>query len=448
MVHSRIHPGRIWSLLPRQEIALKQVWAILLKSFGYEVQLSNEDIKYGRGLTSSVDQSNYAGSVTLAVSISKHSSSMNSESSSLMQQSSCNNIKSVYYLLETDNYNNKNEDVSSLYHQELHPLLAKYIPEELHRALWALGRNDNPDNVLLRFMRIADFDVKTTLKWFAEALDWRYNKFCIDELLFKGDSHIYFEGKMPRLVHTMLRNEIYIRGFSRTGCPIVHVRGATHVRGNCSDEEFELFVGLVFEWTRLKFLEYKRGVDRAHVLFDLTDFTLKNADFHGVKFAVKAFQRYFPESVERVYIHNSPRVFSVMWNIVVKWLKPHLREKIVFTRGTDALKNFIEPKYIPRSLGGKDSIPPYVEPTTFNCQIKEPDAMFSNLMKQRDELTVRFIESTVKWIEAPTVEESRAYLDNKIGIAKAKAQNYIYLDPYLRTRGLADRNGELPSMSF
>lgn len=448
MGHSHVHPARVWSLLASQEIALKQVWAILLKSFGYGVNVTNDDIKHGKNLVSSYTQNNkYAGSVALTISVSKESSSMNLESSSFMLQTSCNNIKSIYYSLETDNYN-EDEDVFSLYHQELHPLLTNYIPEDLHRAFWAMGRNDNPDNALLRYMRIANFDVKTTVKWWAEAMDWRLNKFGVDDLLYNGDAQIYFEGNLPKMIDTMRRNVVYIRGHARNGCPLVHIRACKHFRSNCLDEEFELFTTLIFEWSRLGLLEYKKGVDRAHVLYDLSGFTLKNADFHAVKFSVKAFQRWYPDVVKKVYIHNAPRVFSVMWNIILKWLKPYLREKIVFTRGPEALKKYIDPLNIPKSLGGLDIIPPYVEPTKENSQRKEPDTLFSNLMKQRDELTVRFIEATIRWIEATSPEESRAFLESKISIAKARAQNYVYLDPYLRTRGITDRNGQLTNLTI
>lgn len=448
MAHSHYHPGRVWSMLPHQEVALKQFWAILLKYFGYELLISNDDIKSARNFTCSIDQLHYAASAASTISISKELSLLNSDGSSLLFRSSCNNIKSIYYSLETDNYNDDDELVFSLYHQELHPLLAKYIPEDLHRALWALGRNDFTDNFVLKFLRMSDFDVKTSLKWFAEMLDWRHNKVHVDELLCKGDSHYVFEGKYPKLVNVMRSNEVYKRGRLRSGCQIVHIRSKLHFRANCPDEEYDQFIALIFEWCRLGLSEYQRGDDRAHVLFDLTGFTLKNADFHAVKFAVKSFQRWYPDVVERLYIHNAPRVFSIMWNIVVKWLKPHLREKIIFTRGFEDLTKYIDPKHIPKSLGGKDHIPPYVEPNSFNCQRKEPDALFSNLMKQRDELTVRFIEATIKWIEAPTVEELRIYLDSKINLSKARAQNYIFLDPYLRTRGISDRNGELANLSY
>lgn len=447
MGHSHISPGRIWSLLPNQEIALKQVWTILLKWFGYEIHVTNEDIKNGRGLISSVIVPNSANSPALTVSVRKYSSSIDSEGLSIVFQNSYNNVKSCYYLLETEN-NGDDDEVFSLYHQELHPLLANYIPVELHQSLWALLRNENIDNIILRFMRVCDFDVNTSLKWLAAMLDWRINRFDVDHLVNKGDAHIVFEGKLPELVKILRSNEVYFRGYLRSGCPVINVQTKNHIRSNCPDEDYEQYIALMFEWGRLKAQEYKKGVDRVHVIFDLTGFTLKNADFRAIKFVVKAFQRWYPDVVEVVYMHNAPRVFPLVWNIVVKWMKPHLRDKIVFTRGPNQLKKYIDPKDVPKSLGGKDTIPPYVEPTSYNSQRREPDAMFNNLVKQRDELTVRFIDTTIKWIEATTVAESREQLQSKINICKARSQNYIYLDPYLRSPGILDRNGELENLSY
>lgn len=447
--HTHIHPARVWSMNSRQEIALKQVWAALLKSFGYDVKFTIDEIASGYGMVSLVGKRLSQESVALTISLSKETTSLSSSTLSFIFQLLSNKIKTVFYLLETGGYDDDSAEVFSLSRLENHPLLAKYIAEDLHKSLWALGRNDGIDNYLLRFMRLTDFDFKSSLKWIAQALDWRINSANVEDLLSKGDAHFYFEGNNPKLVEAFVRNEVYIRGELRLGAPLCFIRARRHLRKNCPDDDYQRLIVLLFEWCRLRLLEFKHGIDQCQVVFDLTGFTLKNADFHAVKFAVRAFQKYYPDCVEKIYIHNAPRVFSIMWNIVVKWLKPHLKEKVVFTRTYDELQKFIDPKYIPKHLGGQDKTePPYIEPTSYNCQRKEPDALFGNLMKQRDELTVRFIEATIKWLEATSAEESKTHLDVKIRLAKAKAQNYVYLDPYLRARGVPDRNGEIPSLSY
>lgn len=449
MTRTHVHTGRIWLLSAHEEIALKQMWAILLKYFGYEITKTLNEITNGTGIVSSVVTHNSRGSAASSFLYSKEGTSLSSGNSSFVAQSSATNIRSVYYSLETGGYGEDGEDVFSLYHLEQHSVLNKFVPEDIHRGLWGCAKNSSADNWLLRFLRVTNYDVKSALKWLGEVMDWRINVSEIDELVNNGDAGIFYEGKHKKLVDTLKLNEVYMRGTAKSGSPIVHVRVKDHIRGACPDREFEQYVSLVFEWSALSLSEYKRGIDQTHVLFDMTNFTLSNADFHAVKYTVRLFQKMYPDSVEKIYVHDAPRIFSVMWKIIVKWLKPHLKEKLIFTKGKEMLKKYIEPQHIPKHLGGKDTFKPsYIEPTQYNSLRQEPDALFSNLLKQRDELTVNFIEATIKWIEAPTVEESKRYLDQKIRLGKARAQNYVFLDPYLRSRGLWDRNGEMSALSF
>lgn len=445
----RIQQGRVWSMDPQQEIVLKQTWGILLKFFGYELSLKLDDLELGKllvNLAPGIPGGRRAESV---LSILKDSLLLSSGGSSFAFQSSNTNIKSVYYSLETGSMDDASSGAFSLYHQEEHPALSRYIPEDLHRSLWSALKNCSPDNFLLRIIRLANNDRKVTLKWVAEVLDFRINKYPVTDIVFEGDAGPYFEGKSPKLIEAFRRNEVYVRGNSRSGCPLIVVRAKEHFRLNCPDADYEKLIIMHFEWSFLAMQEFKRGVDQAHVLFDLTGFTLKNADFHAVKMVVKLFQRIYPDCVEKVYIHKAPKIFSVMWNIIVKWMAPHLREKLIFTHTYEELRKYIESKYIPKSLGGKDKhIPTYIEPTEFNFKKKEPDALLGNLLRQRDDLTIKYIENTIKWIEATTPEESKAYLDEKVRLSKARAQNYVFLDPYLRMRGPHDRNGEILSISY
>lgn len=441
------HRSRIDTLTDSQEIALKQVWAILLKFFGYQIGQSLNDLESAKYLVSSLGL--LTSSQQSINSCSKEMLSSHSGASSFVFQQSSTLVKNVFHLLETGSFDDENSAIFSLYHQEEHPLLAKYIPEDLHRSFWSSVLNGSPDNRILRYLRCTGFNTKSTLKWIAEVLDWRINKYPVNDILAAADAEASLFNKNQRFVDAFRRNVYYVRGNSRSGCPLVIVRARDHFRSNCSDEEFEKLVILHFEWVFLLLQEIRKGIDQAHVLFDLTGFTLKNADFHAIKFAVKLFQKCYPDCVERVYFHKAPKIFNVVWNILLKWMKPHLKEKLIFTNNYEELRKHIESKYIPKWLGGKDKhIPTYIEATESNCIPNLPDALYDNLMRQRDELTISFIESTIKWIEAPTPEESKEYLEEKMRLSKAIAQNYVFIDPYIRFRGPYDRNGEIPTISY
>lgn len=447
MINAHLRQGRIWSLQNDQEIALKKVWALLLKSFGYPINLSLKAIEHGDGLCGSLSTLQSNGKFDLSASSKGSISTEILDDPPASFTSITSNIKNVYYVLETGGY--EDDDIFSLYHLEAHQMLAGYSPEDLHKSLWGLSRNDSLDNYILRFLRISKFNYKLSLSWMAQVLEWRYNKYHVEELLSQGDAKLYFGQRSQKVIDVFRRNEFYIRGTSRSGCPLIFFQATQHKRGRCSDADFEKVIILIIEWARLGFMEYRKGIDQFHLIIDLTGFTMKYADFHGVKFAIKAFQKQFPDSIERLQIHNAPRLFSSMWKILERWMKPHLRERISFTKKTEELTKYIDPKYIPVSLGGLDRHPAaYIEPTHFNCQRKPPDKTFYNLTKERDLLTVKFIESTIKWIEATSSEESRAHLNDKITLSHEKAINYINLDPYLRTRGIPDRNGEIILISY
>lgn len=451
-IDGKIVGDRVWALDDRQEIALKKMWAVLLKSFGYEINISLLAIHLGAGLVSSVRPA--PGNASLALSRSSRkeydSASVSASLASFDYQLSNSKIKSTFYSLETGTYDaDSGSDVFSVCGSVTHPTLREYIPEDLHKSLWASCRNDFVDNFMLRFLHASDFEYKPAVKMVAECLDFRINKHGVEDILSKGDSHYYFEGKNPKLVQTFMKNEVYLRGRTRSGCPIIFIRAKRHLRSNCPDADYETFIILMFEWARLTLSEYKGGVSSSHIFFDLTGFTLKNADFHAVKFFVHMCQKRFPYCASVIYIHNAPKVFSVMWNIVLRWLKPELRDRLIFTSSYEQIHKHISSRYIPKSLGGRDkNVPPYIEPNLYNCQRKMPDDRFSALVRERDGLTVKFIESTIRWIEAPSHRESKIHLDNKIRISKAKAKNYIELDPYLRTRGIPDRNGEIGQLSY
>ena len=65
------------------------------------------------------------------------------------------------------------------------------------------------------------------------------------------------------------------------------------------------------------------------------------------------------------------------------------------------------------------------------------------MKRERDELLVRFFETTRKWIESTNPQVSDRYLKDKIDLNIALSRNYIQLDPYVRNRGIYDRDHTL-----
>lgn len=438
---------RVWSMNPEQEIALKQMWASLLKFFGYDISFSAEELRLSNRFCYSQSLQSYPSTSSISIlSSDRRLDSTGTSESSLSMKLMSEKIRSTYNFLESGRFAD-DFDAFSISTSDGGPLLAKYLPEEIHRSLWAACRNDSIDNFMLRFLRRTYFDYNSSLKWFVEVLDVRRNKFKVDRLFSEGDAGFYLRGNKPKLIQAFKRNEVYVQGHSRNKNPLFFVCAKKHICGECPSEDFQLLILLMFEWGRLKLLEFKQGVDKFQLLFDLSGFTFKNADYSAISFLIKACQRYYPDFLDKIYVHKAPKSFAFMWNAVVLWIKPEFRGKIIFTHDYSCLLKYIDEKHIPNSLGGKaEEEPRYIKPSETSFERKTPDDLLAILLRQRDELRVKFIESTIHWIEAKTSIESRTHLWKKIKIAKALAENYVYLDPYVRQRGVFDRNGELTSI--
>lgn len=74
---------------------------------------------------------------------------------------------------------------------------------------------------------------------------------------------------------------------------------------------------------------------------------------------------------------------------------------------------------------------------------KPKDSNYRAMRKEHDDLRLRFLETTAKWIEATSPAVSERYLQDKIQLSVAMSNLYLKLDPYMRSPGIYDRNGSL-----
>lgn len=141
--------------------------------------------------------------------------------------------------------------------------------------------------------------------------------------------------------------------------------------------------------------DYQDGVDTGSILFDITGFTLKNADLATIKFPVTALEANYPECLGRIWIHNAPWVFNTVWKLIKGWLDLVIAGKIRFTNSVKDFLKFVEIEHIPSNLGGKDNFEMKFIPPTHEANDTLPKIVqYESLINERDE-----IESTTKWIE-------------------------------------------------
>lgn len=434
----KVKPDRIWSIHDDHEVVLKQTWSVLLKSFGYGFE--------DRSFEQLEDLTGYATSKSpnALPKISSTSIVPDCPAPTKKTIETFHALNGNAFLLQGKFDTSANGPESEKYSH-----LEKFDMAILHQSLFSSLRNDHPDNNLLRFVRARKFKLGPIIDMAAHCMEWKTTSHCVDKWTSEGDSTIAFSKKHPELIKAFEMKKVYLRGKDKDGGPICVIRVKKHFGSDCPEKDFEIFICLIIEWCRLALNDFTLGNDGANILFDMSGFSLKNADLNAVKFLAKAFEANYPESLSAIWIHKAPWIFNAVWKIIKGWLDPVVASKIHFTKSSSDLEEFVDIKNIPKDLGGLDDYDPeYVVPTPQNSARKAKDEKYEKLIAHREQLSLTFLQTTIAWIEAKTQEESTKWLNAKIQLGGELAQNYIELDPYIRERGYFDRNGAISKLGF
>lgn len=176
----------------------------------------------------------------------------------------------------------------------------------------------------------------------------------------------------------------------------------------------------------------------------MTGFSLANMDYHPVKFMIQCFEANYPESLGAILVHNAPWVFQGIWRIIRGWLDPVVAAKVHFTNYRAGLEEFIEPSHIIKELeGDEDWEYKYEEPAQGENDLMKDTETRDRLLKTRAELYKEFEAATRAWIRSPDSEPGTAAKEQRAKIAEQLKADYWRLDPYVRSRSLYDRRGDL-----
>lgn len=458
---------KTWPLKPLQEITLKKVYAILFYSMGIDIGRSPDDI---------FDESTFVDSSVKNESRFSHLDSPKPSNRNnlillnILRKLDCFQMTTsqelhAHFNLVTDEMIKQYLPSRQINIENINPrktkgpgdnyfttvdsdnvqyLLHDYNIFELEKSLFLGCRNDLLDTPLLRYIVARRYSIGRALEMCFKSLDWRHNIHPVDSYLCKGDYGFY--NSNPKLLSAFALYQAYLRGYDKAGRPIVVIDVGKHFRLDCSDIEFERFICIIIEQTKLR-LQESQGINKGTILFDMSNFTLRNADLHAVRFLAGAFESNYPEHLGVILIHNAPWIFNTVWKIIRNWLDPSVASKIHFTYKIDDLETFIGRNYIPKSLGGDDTFKmTYVSPTSKNALKKQVDSHFDLLIYQRYELFALFIQSTIDWFNATSRTQSYNLLVQRLDLQKQLAQNYIELDPYVRSKGASERCGEVTEL--
>ncbi|CBF75562.1 CRAL-TRIO domain-containing protein [Aspergillus nidulans FGSC A4] len=334
--------------------------------------------------------------------------------------------------------------------KEFQKALAEIKPEDMRTAFWSMVKQDNPDSLLLRFLRARKWDVKKALMMLISTIRWRLLDAKVDEDIMVNGEHLALEQlkssdsaerkKGEDFIKQFRLGKSFLHGVDKLGRPICYVRVRLHRAGDQDIEALDRFTVFTIESARMMLVP---PVETACVIFDMTDFSLANMDYHPVKFMIKCFEANYPESLGVVLIHKAPWIFSSIWNVIKGWLDPVVAAKIQFTKTQQDLEEFIPKSRIITELEGDEKWEyKYIEPKEGeNDKLKET-AKRDELITQRQKLAKEVQDATVAWILASRKKEedkAKEVTEKRKDLIGRLRTQYWQLDPYVRAPSLYDR---------
>ncbi|KAK1147675.1 phosphatidylinositol transfer protein csr1 [Aspergillus melleus] len=436
-------PGTVGNLTPEQEAKLQEFWVLLLKVCG--VSLEGVE-KTGDATSSSASQKKEQQPQQQPKRrFGLFSGGKSSEEDDAASAKSANGISSGISSIDITDGDDKYGQS-----KEFQQALVDMKPEEIRTTVWNMVKQDNPDTLLLRFLRARKWDVKKALIMFISTIRWRLLDVNVDDDIMKNGEHLALKQSQSsdpaekkageEFLMQMRMGKSFLHGVDKLGRPICVVRVRLHKAADQSTEVLDRFTVYTIESARMMLAP---PVETACVVFDMTNFSLSNMDYNPVKFMIKCFEANYPECLGVVLIHKAPWLFSGIWKIIKGWLDPVVAAKINFTNNVSDLEKFIPRDRIMKELEGDENWEyKYVEPQPGENKAMEDTTKRDELLAERQKLAQEVQDATIAWISASQKKDDEALKtakEHRNGLIERLRVQYWQLDPYIRSRSLYDR---------
>lgn len=142
--------------------------------------------------------------------------------------------------------------------------LKSMTPQEIRDSIWEMVKIDNPDALLLRFLRARKWDVQKALVMMISTMKWRQKDMLVDQDIMKNGELVNLdEGDVISPAKKKLANDMmsqlvmgksFLHGLDKEGRPMCFIRVRLHKPGAQSVESLERFTVYQIETTRLMML--------------------------------------------------------------------------------------------------------------------------------------------------------------------------------------------------
>ncbi|KAL2106863.1 hypothetical protein VUR80DRAFT_6097 [Thermomyces stellatus] len=440
MAAADLPAGRPGNLTAEEEEKLRRLWALVLR-----VLAVDDATPAGQEATVSNAPSEQTTTAHLEKGKKKRtlfSRKNNGASSCNSQSQSASSVIDPSSLIEGDADDKYGQT------QQFHEALSNMSPDSIRETLWSMVKHDDPDALLLRFLRARKWDVEKALVMLISTMNWRATEMHVDDDIMKNgeggaaEAEKGHDGPDKVLGHEFLdqmrMGKSFLHGTDKAGRPICFVRVRLHRQGDHSEEALERHTVFVIETCRMLL---KPPIDTATIIFDMTGFSMANMDYTPVKFMVKCFEANYPESLGTVLIYKAPWIFQGIWKIIRGWLDPVVASKVHFLNNSKDMEAFVDLKGLPREIDGyEDWEYRYEEPVEGENAKMADTATRDRLLDARRQLIEEYERETLDWVKGDT-GHAAARKESRNATAARLRENYWEVDPYIRARSVYDRIG-------
>ena len=242
-------PGRPGNLTKEQRIKLQEMWTVTFKIFGVSgfKDSPNDDAVSITG-SETAEQAGIVGSEKKK----KKKKRVNLFSGRRRDDPDTEDGETTLATDGNDKYGQT---------KEFHKLLESQPPESIRTTFWSMVKHDDPDGLLLRFLRARKWNVQNALIMLVSTMHWRMQGMHVDDdIVRRGEGGALEDSASPHaptkkeghdFLAQMRLGKSFLRGTDKEGRPITIVRVKLHKQGEQSETSLERFTVYTIETARL-----------------------------------------------------------------------------------------------------------------------------------------------------------------------------------------------------
>jgi len=201
---------------------------------------------------------------------------------------------------------------------------------------------DDPDTMLIRFLKSRKWDICAAFVNLIECLRWRKN-FGVRDLLASGEKGLH----QPSLKS----GKLFLMNRDNHGRTVLHIRARLHNKNDQPAEDVMRYFVYMTEIGR------RCGSEQATVVFDLSGSGMSSLDLTLAKMVVTTFQEIYPEGLGQWIIIGASWFFRSFWSVLRCIMDPEVSAKVAFLAGPEELTQYIPPHALPAEYGGSGQVP-------------------------------------------------------------------------------------------